>query len=161
MNVVSLAERQLRLLSWDEMRCEGGSASTVEHDLRTLLLDDSDAATAAYARLENPVVSQGHLFECAPAVVSVIVAAVTDRTVPPANLASVLDLLGRILAGYPDESEVEAGREDLRERCHEEALRGYWTLLRVACVQDQFNAWRVAVDILSMLDSEHSARFLE
>jgi hypothetical protein len=54
------------------------------------------ASSLAYERLENPVISQGHLFECAPAVVSVIVAAVADGTVPAANLASSLDLLGRI-----------------------------------------------------------------
>ena len=160
--MVSLADRQLRLVRWDELRCgSGGSAGAVEDDLRTLLFVDGDAAAAAYGRLENPAVSQGHLFECAPAVVSVIVAAITDGTVPPSNVASALDLLGRILAGYPDESEVAQGREDLSHRCHHEALRGYWALLRVACGRDAFNAWRVAVDVLSMLDDEHSTTFVQ
>jgi hypothetical protein len=125
-----------------------------------LFLDD-DAADEAIQNLENPVVSQGHLFECAPAVVSVIMAAVTDDTVPAPNLGPALDLLGRIVAGYPSESEVAAGRLDLRQRCHEEALRGYWALIRVACTPDPFNAWRIAVDILSVLDEEHSERFVK
>lgn len=158
--MTGLADRQLRLIPWEALRCESGSAMAVVDDLRTLVSEDSDAAIGACTRLENPAVSQGHLFECAPAVVSVIVAAVSDGTVPPENLAAALDLLGRILAGYPDESEVAAGREDLRQRCHEEAMKGYWALLRVACGGDPFNAWRVAVDILPMLDAEHSARFM-
>jgi hypothetical protein len=158
--IVALADKQLSLIPWVELRCDGGLSSAVGEDLRVLLFIDDDTADDAYHRLENPVVSQGHLFECAPAVVSVIVAAVADRTVPPPNLAPVLDLLGRILAGYPDESEVVLGRGDLRQRCHEEALRGYWALMRVARTQDPFNAWRVAVDVLSVLDPEHSGRFV-
>lgn len=153
-----LADRQLRLIRWDELRCNWGMAGAVAQDLRVLLSVDDDSADEAYENLENPVVSQGHLFECAPAVVSVIVAAVADGTVPEANVAPSLDLLGRILAGYPDESEVALGRGDLRERCHEEALRGYWALMRVACQRDPFNAWRVAVDVLSVLDPGHSEK---
>lgn len=102
-----LAARQSDLFDWDQLRSSGGDASTVRDDLRVLLVAGSDDAAEAYCKLENPVVSQGHLFECAPAVVSVIVAAVADDSVPPANLASALDLLGRIVAGYPDESEID------------------------------------------------------
>jgi hypothetical protein len=158
---IAMADRQLRLTEWDRLRCGNGSSSTVvATELRVLLFVDTEAASRAYGNLENPVVSQGHLFECSPAVVSVIVAAVADGTIPPACLASSLDLLGRIVAGYPDESEVAAGCADLRERCHEEALKGYWALLRVACGRDPFNAWQAAVDVLAVLDEEHSKRFV-
>jgi hypothetical protein len=132
----------------------------VAAELRVLLFVDEEIANEAYDYLENPVVSQGNLFECSPAVVSVIVAAVADGTIPPSSLAPSLDLLGRIIAGYSDKSEVEAGRADLRERCHEEALKGYWALMRVACGRDSFNAWQVAAAVLSVLDEEHSKRFV-
>jgi hypothetical protein len=156
-----LAGRQLALARWSGLRCGGGSFYPVEEDLRMLLLVDDDVVDNAIQRLENSVVSQGHLFECAPAVVSVIVAAVADGTVPLANLAPALDLLGRILAGYSAPSEAAVGRVDLRERCHEEALRGYWALMRVACARDAFNAWGLAIDILAVLDLKHSQKFLE
>ena len=156
----SLAVRQLALIDWDELRSgSGSSARRVAVDLRALLGIDDDVANEARADLENPVVSQGHLFECAPAVVSVIVAAVADGTIPPPSLGEVLDLLGRIVAGYSAPSELALGRTDLRRRCHEEAWKGYWALMRVACARDPFNAWKEAVEILSMLDPEHSERF--
>jgi hypothetical protein len=31
--------------------------------------------------------------------------------------------------------------------------------MRVACQRDPFNAWRVAVDVLSVLDPGHSEKF--
>jgi hypothetical protein len=90
----------------------------------TLLTVESPEAVEAYRRMENAVVSQGHLFECAPSAVRVLMSAIADRAVPDANLGAVLDMLCRILAGYPDDSEVEAGNGDLDEQCHKEALKG-------------------------------------
>lgn len=156
-----LADKQSRLIPWDELRAGGGDASGVGSDLRMLLFAEGDADDGAYERLENEVESQGDLFQCAPAVVSVIVAAVTEGSVPAANLASVLDVLGRVVAGHPGQDEVEKGNDDLREQCHAEAMKGYWSLLRVAADRDPFNAWRVACDVLSALDEEHSRRILE
>lgn len=156
-----LADKQLRLIPWDELRAGGGDAGGVGADLRMLLFAERDADDGAYERLENEVESQGDVFQCAPAVVSVIVAAVAEGSVPAANLASVLDVLGRVVAGAPGQDEVAAGNGDLRERCHAEAMKGYWSLLRVAAGRDPFNAWRVARDVLSALDEEHSKTILE
>jgi hypothetical protein len=155
-----MGDKQLLLIKWSELRASGQSGASVGDDLRVLLSAEDIAAEDAYYRLENPVVSQGHLFQCAPAVVSVIVAAVADETIPRANLASCLDLLGRILGGSPDESEVALGLGDLKERCHQEAMRGYWALMRVAQGRDEYNAWQVAASVLLILDATHSARFL-
>lgn len=93
-----LAERQMLVLPWSGSRSGGGDAAQVASDLRMLLFAEGDADDGAYERLENQVEAQGHLFECAPGVVSVIAAAVADGTIPPANLAPTLDLLGRIVA---------------------------------------------------------------
>ena len=137
-----------------------GDARRVSEDLRILLSDDGDAATGAYERLENAAEAQGELFQCAPSVVSVIVAAITEGSIPPSNLPSALDVLGRIIAGHAARSEVEIGNHDLREQCHSEAMKGYWSLLRVALERDSFNAWQVARDVLVVLDKQHSTRVL-
>jgi len=115
-----------------------------------------EGASEAYQRLENEVESQGHLFECAPAVVAVIIAAVSEQAIVTRNLASCLDVLGRIIAGHADETVDAARRLSPRDECHQEALKGYWSLVRVAEVKDPFNAWRIARDIIDMLDEEHS-----
>ena len=156
-----LAERQLRTTPWKGLRSGSGDATEVGVDLEMLLFAEGDADDGAYERLENEVESQGYLFECAPAVVSVIVAAVAEGAIPAENLASCLDVLGRIVAGYPDASEVAVGRSDLRELCHHEAMRGYWSLMRVASERDRFNAWRAADAVLAVLDEKHSRTILQ
>ena len=155
-----LAERQLPLIPWSELRSGGITAQGVGSDLELLLFAEVDAAGGAYARLENEVESQGHLFECAPAVVSVIVAAVAEGSVPAANLASCLDVLGRIVEGYSAPSESALGAGDLRELCHREAMKGYWSRMHVANQRDPFNTWRVARAVLSVLDEEHARAVL-
>ena len=157
-----LAEKQWRLIPWNNLRSgNGGDARQVGDDLRMLLSASAGADTGSYQRLENMVESQGHLFQCAPAVVSVIVAAVADGSIPANSLGASLDVLGRILAGYTDQSEVALGNANLREQCHAEAMKGYWPLLRVASERDPFNAWQVAQAVLVALDKAHSKRILE
>ena len=157
---VNLAERQLEIIPWADLQAGEENGSTVVPDLRTMLFEDSPRAGDAYLRLENPVVAQGNLFQCAPAVVSVIVAAITDASIPEKNLAMVLDLLGRIVGGAADPSEVAAGRGDLQERCQAEALRGYWSIVRVAATDHPFGA-QVAADVLDVLDERHAHLFLD
>jgi hypothetical protein len=94
-------------------------------------------------------------------VVSVIVAAVDEGSIPAANVAAALDVLGRVVAGYAARSEIQVGNDDLREQCHREAMKGYWALLRVATQGDPFNAWQVARAVLQVLDEEHSTKILE
>lgn len=158
---VNLAERQLQVVPWDSFRAGGEKGGTIVADLRTMLFEGGREAGDAYLRLENPVVAQGNLFEVAPAVVSVIVAAITDGSIPEENVAMVLDLLGRIVGGSADPSEVEAGRGDLQERCRVEALRGYWPIVKLAATQDPYGAHGVAADVLDVLDETHAALFLD
>lgn len=157
----NLAERQLQIISWEKLQPGGEEGSKLAEDLRTMLFTEGKAAGDAYLRLENPVVAQGNLFECAPAVVSVIIAAVSDASIPEKNLAMVLDLLGRIVGGAADSSEVEAGRGDLQERCQQEASKGYWSLLKIAAAHDPYGAHEVATDVLELIDQPHSHLFLD
>jgi hypothetical protein len=156
-----LADKQLRIVSWSSLRAGSSDATGVRDDLRMLLFAERDADDGAYERLENEVEAQGDLFQCAPSVVSVIVAAVAEESIPAANLATVMDVLGRIVAGYADRSEVVTGNGDLRERCHAEAMKGYWSLLRVATRRDDYNAWQAARAVLRVLDESHSEKILD
>ncbi|MGW5365477.1 hypothetical protein [Actinopolymorpha pittospori] len=156
-----LADKQLRLIPWANLRAGGGDAGRVGTDLRMLLFAEGAADDGAYERLENEVEAQGDLFQCAPAVASVIIAAVAEGSIPAANLATALDVLGRVVAGHADRSEVAAGNGDLRGQCHAEAMKGYWSLLRVAAERDPFSAWQVAQAVLAVLDEEHSKKILE
>lgn len=155
-----LAERQWNLVDWKSLRTGGGTPD-VGADLRTLLTDISQASNAAFDRMENAIVSQGHLFECAPSVVRVITAAIADESIPERNLGATLDLLCRILAGFPDVSEMELGRDDLDQRCHQEAMRGYWPLMKIAAADpDEFDTQGLAREAVEMLDERHSIEFL-
>lgn len=156
----SLPERQLQITSWADLGAGEENGSTVVADLRTMLFEDGPQAGDAYMRLENSVVAQGNLFEVAPAVASVIVAAITDGSIPEKNVALVLDLLGRIVGGAADPSEVAAGRGDLAERCQAEALLGYWSIVKLAAIQDAYGAHDMAANVLEVLDTDHSSRLL-
>jgi hypothetical protein len=156
----SLARRQLALTPWENLRSGSGDASRVSVNLETLLFVDSDEADDAYANLENEVEAQGELFECAPGVVAVIVAAIAEDAVPAANMRLALDVLGRVVAGYPARSELAIGNVDLRDRCHSEAMKAYWPLMRVAVAGDELNAWALARDVLGVLDEGAARRFL-
>lgn len=156
-----LARRQIAVTPWRALRSGSGDASTVARDLKTLLLDDVERAGRAYAALENVVESQGHLFECAPAVVAVIAAAISDGTVPAANLAPTLDLLGRVLAGHAAPSETALGNTRVREECHASAMQAYWPLVRLALLDDEFHAQDVARDIVLALDEAAARAVLE
>lgn len=155
-----LTEAQLRFIRWESLRSGSGMAETVGDDLRSLLFADAATADAAFSSLENAIVAQGCLFECAPAAVSVIAAAVTEDAIPEPNLPAALDQLGRALGGWPDPSEMSLGAVDLRERCREEARRAYWALMRVAVGRDAYGAWQLAREIVRILDADHSRSIL-
>jgi hypothetical protein len=157
---IGLAQRQLATIAWSGLRVEGGSAEEVPSDLRALLFVDDERAEEAYRRLVNSVVCQGSLFSCAPAVVSVVAAALTDGTIPERNLRQSLDVVGRLVGGAADRSEVAAGNSDLQHDCLLEALKAYWPLVRVALTPDAYRASDLATELLGLLDEEHSRSIL-
>jgi hypothetical protein len=157
---VGLAQRQLATIAWNGLRVEGGSAEEVPSDLHELLFVDDERSEEAYWRLINSVVCQGSLFSSAPAVVSVIAAALADGAVPARNLRQSLDVVGRLVGGRADGSEVAAGNKNLQHDCLLEALKAYWPLVRVALTPDPYGASDLATELLGLLDGEHSRRLL-
>ncbi|UZN02626.1 hypothetical protein [Cellulomonas sp. S1-8] len=158
----SVAQRQLKLIHWDMTESGSGpEAAAVARDLEMLLFATEESDDGSYERLENVVESQGHLFDCSPAAVSVIIAAVTEGSIQPAALASSLDLLGRMVGPSSAPLSPEPRQNNLREACRLEAIKGYWALVVVARERDRYNAWRAAESVLAILDKEHSRAILE
>jgi hypothetical protein len=153
--------RQFALVDWGALR-SGGSPERMKDDLWTLLTVDGSAANEAFFGLENEVVAQGDLFECAPSVVSAIMAALAGDVVPLANRGAVLDLLCRVLLGHSAPSEVEAGNLDLTQQVHREATKGYWTLIEIAAGErDPYDAWDLAGQAAEMIDEAHTVALLQ
>jgi hypothetical protein len=152
-----LARAQLASISWATLGAGNRTAEHVRDHLMTTMLfsEDSRAVEEAYTWIENPVTAQGDLSECAPAVVSVIMAAVADDSVPYPNLGPVLDLLGLTLAGYTATWELERGVRGLRAACYREAMKGYWSLRSIATLPtDRGDVSGEARTIVEMLDDE-------
>jgi hypothetical protein len=153
---MGLAQAQLASVSWATL---GAGNRTAEHvrDLLTTMLfsEDSEAVGEAYTWIENPVTAQGDLSECAPAVVSVIMAALAEESVPARNLGPVLDFLGLVLRGYTATWELARGVRGLRADCYREAMKGYWTLRKVALLADDpYDNADLAGVLVEMLDDE-------
>jgi hypothetical protein len=150
-----LAERELTATPWTDLRACYQAADRVPDQLRLLLFsEDQEVVSQAYGQIEGLVVAQGDLFECAPAVVRVIVAGIAESSIPMPNLGSTLEFLTMILTGHADESEVAAGCADLQARCHLEAMRGYWAIAAVAHTHDAHQNCELAADIIEMLDDD-------
>lgn len=152
-----LVDELLNAPNWLHMRSGNSStAMQVRDDLRTLLFSgDPSAVNAAYGRIENPVVAQGNLYQCAPAVVSVIVAGLAERAIPHKNLGSALDFLGLILTGYSAKSEEAKGEPHLRRKCFNEAVRGYWSIRALALSPDNsYEMSSLVEEIVEILDLE-------
>ncbi len=111
--------------SWRDLREASGSAAGIPHALEGMLTADSpNAVDVAYWKLENHVVVQGELFEAAPHVVSVLLAALLDNS-PSFIRIGILELLFQILGGESHESE---GERDLGPKCRDLAREGLWLL---------------------------------
>jgi hypothetical protein len=153
---VGLADGQLASAGWSTLGSAGGSAEHVRTWLATMLFsEDAAAVNEAYGRIENPVTAQGDLSECAPAVVSVIMAALAEDSIFLPNLGSVLDLLGLILAGTTARWLVATGGGGLRTACYAEAMKGYWSLKKVTLLaEDPYDNAGLATELVEMLDEE-------
>ncbi len=83
----------------------------------------SQAADAAYWRIDNVVVLQGALYEAAVATAAVLL--VMLPAAEPAARPRVLELLQQFSDGESHPSEINLGNLDLRRACLKELLRGY------------------------------------
>lgn len=158
-SVLGLA--QLDSTPWGTMRSGSGDAGRVSDDLAVLLFGDGQAVEGAAARLAVEIESQGHLFECAPAVVTVVLAAVAERAVPPVNLARALGLVGRTLGGPVATAGASPEQVRLREECRRETMKAYWILVHTATASSgSFIGRQAAREVLELLDEEHARALL-
>ncbi|MCC2320791.1 hypothetical protein [Cellulomonas xiejunii] len=135
----------------------GGAATRVRDDLVVLLFGDGPGVDDAGARLEDQVAPGGGLAECAPAVVSVVVAAFAERSVAPPNLVRALGLLERLLGGGGATTEDAGPEVTLLAQCRHEAARGFWTLAHLAThAQGADDSRRAARQVLRCLGDEHA-----
>jgi len=153
---VGLARAQLAAVPWSTLRANGSPGEQVRDLLTTMLFSDDDAAASeAYRRIENMVTAQGDLSPAAPGAVAVIVAAVAERDAGDRNMGPALDLLGLTLAGYTARWELDIGTRGIRAACYREAMRGYWSLRRIAAsTHDPYEYRELAAELVEMLDDE-------
>ena len=153
---VGLARAQLDALPWSTLRANSSPGEQVRDLLTTMLFsEDAAAVRDAYRRVENSISAQGDLSPAAPAAVSVIVAAAAERDADDRNLGPVLDLLDLTLAGRTARWELEVGTRGVRAACYREAMKGYWSLRRIAArTDDPYGHRGLAADLVEMLDDE-------
>jgi hypothetical protein len=89
-----------------------------------------DELDERYWELENHVVIQGRLFQAAPPVVSVLMAALTCAERPSWVRIGILDLLFQLVIGTSHESEIANGSHLLGATCKKAARHGLWVLYR-------------------------------
>lgn len=123
-----LARREVDRVDWSALPVMGDRSSEVPASLAGLIgATTREEAKSFYWRLENVVVVQGQLFEAAPAVVSVLMAALSEGVPKPAKL-DVLELLFQLVSGESDREARARGNEALGDQCRERAREGLWTL---------------------------------
>ena len=120
----SLASLELDRHDWNQLQVMGDRSDRVPGSLRGLVFAmDEDEATLYYWELENTVVVQGQLFEAAPAVVSVLLAALAEGVSSEA-IGWVLELLFQLVSGDSDVEAVERGNGSLGDACRNKAREG-------------------------------------
>jgi hypothetical protein len=149
-----IVRQQLDAVDWHRLRTITGSASGVPEAFRRLLEATSDAeADDAYWKLDNRVVVQGQLFDSAPRLVPVLLAALAHVASAVATIY-VLDLLVEILDGEADQSEVARGNADLGAEARRAAREGVWLAHHLASSPEASVRER-ALMIVHAIDPDH------
>lgn len=143
----SLAEIEIKRITWHTLREAGGTAENIPHALTALFEAPTPAAAEeAYWLLENHVVVQGQLFQVAEHVVPVLLSALVDER-PRHVRISILELLFQILSGGAHEDEVAQGNGNLAAVCRVKAREGLWVLYQ-ELHQGEHDAARENIEII-------------
>lgn len=128
--VGTAAEFEIVSTDWSAFAAQGGAATAIGSVLSDLLCSiDVESASAAWARIEESVFSQGTIYSVAEPAVTVVLAAMLDKQ-PPWLSGRLVDLLFFILKGSsPDDPELAA-------RCLARAREGLWLLVGCARAAD-------------------------
>ncbi|MEV0192196.1 hypothetical protein AB0I39_27115 [Kitasatospora purpeofusca] len=150
-----LVEMEIARQDWKGMLCGcGGSAEHLARDLLQLAGRGS-LREPSHVSLEEHVWSPAVLWEPAPAVTSVALAALADDVAPTAR-EWFLDLLQRMVAGEGTDSESARRGLDLPELCRGLAVQGLWLLYEEVMSNQSLGGTGTAFEILTVVEPERS-----
>lgn len=119
-----LVVEELSSYNWSAMRDANGVAANIPNAFLNLLgSNDSSLAKAAYWELENSVVLQGSLFECALFLIKPISIALQDFERPRFIRIALMELLFQIVNGESHFEEVRRGHSKLGQQCREMTVK--------------------------------------
>lgn len=146
----NFVELEISRHPWATLRKLNGTAEHIGSALFELTYAaDTDAAKAAYWKIENSAVVQGQLFESAMHVIPCLLALLLEERLRCIRI-SALELLFQIVAGEADEEEVSRGNADLGDACRAKAREGLWLLYRELLMGER----EAAREILEVIDPE-------
>ncbi|MFD5746107.1 hypothetical protein [Streptomyces sp. NPDC127033] len=148
-------ELEIARQPWQDMVCGcGDSAEHLAQDLLRLA-GRGPGQEPGQASLEGHIWSPVILWEPAPAVASVALAALADGIAPAAR-GRFLDLLQRLVAGEGTDF-ASAGRGlDLPESCRELAVQGLWLLYAEVLSNPATGAAGAAFEILTVVEPDRA-----
>ncbi|WP_406863293.1 hypothetical protein ABZO31_23750 [Streptomyces sp. HUAS MG47] len=150
-----LVESEITRHDWTSMRC--GCGSSAEHLAGDLLrlTGGGSRQEPRHVDLEGHVWSPVVLWEPAPAVTSVALAALADD-VPPTARESFLDLLQCLVAGEGTDEESARRGLDLPELCRGHATQGLWLLYGEVMSNRSPGAAGSAFEILTVVEPDRA-----
>ncbi|MEV6011970.1 hypothetical protein AB0M29_34805 [Streptomyces sp. NPDC051976] len=150
-----LVEMEIARQDWKGMLCGcGGSAEHVGRDLLQLA-GRGPRQEPSHVSLEEHVWSPPVLWEPAPAVTSVALAALADDVAPTAR-AWFLDLLAHMVAGEGTDWESARRGLDLPELCRDVAGQGLWLLYGEVMSNRSLGAGGIAFEILTVVEPDRA-----
>lgn len=149
-----LVEMEIARQGWKSVLCEcGGSAEHLALDLLRLA-GSGPGQQPGHVSLEEHVWSPTVLWEPAPAVTSVALAALADDVAPPAR-EWFLDLLQCMVTGEGTDRESARRGLDLPELCRDIVVQGLWLLY--AEVMSSRSPWPgIAFEVLTVVEPDRA-----
>ncbi|MGW4896325.1 hypothetical protein ACWEQL_29335 [Kitasatospora sp. NPDC004240] len=150
-----LVEMEMARQDWKSMLCGcGGPAEHLAHDLMEVVGGGSQQELR-HVSLEEHVWSPVVLWEPAPAVTSVALAALADDVAPTVR-EWFLDLLHCLVAGEGTDRESARRGLDLPELCQGLAVQGLWLLYEEVMSNRSLRAAGTAFEILTVLEPDRT-----
>jgi hypothetical protein len=150
-----LIEMEIARQDWKGMLCGcGNSAEHLALDLLRLA-GGGPGLEPSYVSLEEHAWSPVVLWEPAPAVTSVALAALTDEVARTAR-EWFLDLLQHMVAGEGTDRESAGRGLDLPELCRDLAAQGLWLLYEEVISNRSRGAAGTAFEILTVVESDRA-----
>ncbi|SEB64127.1 hypothetical protein [Streptomyces sp. TLI_105] len=150
-----LIEMEIARQDWKSMLC--GCGDSAEHLAGYLmqLAGRGPEQRPIHVSLEGHVWSPAVLWEPAPAVTSVALAALADETAPPAR-TWFLDLLQLMVVGEATDWESARKGFDLPELCRAHATQGIWLLYEEVMSNRSLGAADTAFEILTVIEPDRA-----